>query len=86
MVDVIFNDIFIVFILSVDKTKLRFAPNNLSASFTSTAKIEGNQLIIEVFEIYKAINYPIEFYQEYRNVINAASDFSKASVVLKPKK
>ncbi len=57
-----------------------------NCSFTSTAKIEGNQLIIEVFEIYKAINYPIEFYQEYRNVINAASDFSKASVVLKPKK
>jgi hypothetical protein len=57
-----------------------------NCSFTSTAKIEGNQLIIEVFEIYKAINYPIEFYQEYRNVINAASDFSKASAVLKPKK
>ncbi|MEO8234838.1 MAG: DUF3857 domain-containing protein [Flavobacterium sp.] len=54
--------------------------------FKSSAKIEGNQLIIEAFEIYKAINYPKEKYQEYRNVINASSDFTKASVVLKPKK
>lgn len=57
-----------------------------NCSFKSTAKVEGNQLIVEVFEIYKSINYPIETYQEYRNVINASSDFTKASVVLRPKK
>lgn len=54
--------------------------------FKSTAKVEGNQLIIEVFEIYKSINYPKEVYQEYRNIVNASSDFTKASVVLRPKK
>jgi Domain of Unknown Function with PDB structure (DUF3857) len=54
--------------------------------FTSTAKVEGNQLIVEVSEVYKAINYPKEMYQDYRNVINASSDFTKAAVVLKPKK
>ena len=57
-----------------------------NCSFKSTAKVEGNQLIVEVFEIYKSINYPIETYQDYRNVINASSDFTKASVVLRPKK
>lgn len=57
-----------------------------NCSFKSTAKVEGNQLIVEVFEIYKSINYPKETYQEYRNVINASSDFTKASVVLRPKK
>jgi len=57
-----------------------------NCSFTSTAKVEGNQLIVEVSEVYKAINYPKEVYQEYRNVVNASSDFTKASVVLKPKK
>lgn len=54
--------------------------------FKSTAKVEGNQLVVEVFEIYKSINYPKETYQEYRNVVNASSDFTKASVVLRPKK
>ncbi|WP_290867404.1 hypothetical protein [Flavobacterium sp.] len=57
-----------------------------NCSFKSTAKVEGNQLIVEVFEIYKSINYPKETYHEYRNVINASSDFTKASVVLRPKK
>ncbi|MCI9846113.1 DUF3857 domain-containing protein [Flavobacterium pectinovorum] len=57
-----------------------------NCSFKSTVKVEGNQLIVEVFEIFNSINYPKEIYQEYRNVINASSDFTKASVVLKPKK
>ena len=57
-----------------------------NCSFKSTAKVEGNQLIVEVFEIYKSINYPKDTYQEYRNVINTSSDFTKASVVLRPKK
>lgn len=57
-----------------------------NCSFKSTVKVEGNQLIVEVFEIYKSINYPKEIYQEYRNVVNASSDFTKASVVLRPKK
>jgi hypothetical protein len=57
-----------------------------NCSFTSTEKVLKNQLIVEVSEVYKAINYPKEVYQEYRNVINASSDFTKASVVLKPKK
>jgi hypothetical protein len=59
---------------------------NKNCFFKSSAKIEGNQLIIEVYENYNAINYPKEKYQEYRNVINASSDFTKASVILKRKK
>ncbi|WP_417943110.1 hypothetical protein [Flavobacterium sp. RS13.1] len=57
-----------------------------NCSFKSSVKVEGNQLIVEVFEIYNSINYPKEIYQEYRNIINASSDFTKASVVLRPKK
>lgn len=73
-----FKDLLIDKKMSGDETK--------NCSFKSTAKIEGNQLIVEVFEVYKSINYPKEMYQEYRNVYNAASDFSKASIVLKEKK
>lgn len=57
-----------------------------NCSFKSTAKVEGNQLVVEIFEIYKSINYPKEVYQEYRNIVNASSDFTKASVVLRLKK
>lgn len=59
---------------------------NKNCSFKSTASIEGNQLTVEILEIYNAITYPKEKYQEYRNVVNAAFDFSKAVLVLKKKK
>lgn len=73
-----FKDLLIDKKMSGDESKNCF--------FKSTAKVEGNQLIVEVLEIYKSINYPKETYQEYRNVVNAASDFTKVSVVLRPKK
>lgn len=73
-----FKDLEIDKKVSGDETK--------NCSFKSIAKVEGNKLIVEVFEVYKSINYPKEIYGEYRNVINASSDFTKASVVLKPKK
>jgi hypothetical protein len=73
-----FKDLVIDKKMNGDETK--------NCSFKSTAKVEGDQLIVEVLEIYKSINYPKETYQEYRNVVNASSDFSKASVVLRPKK
>jgi hypothetical protein len=73
-----FKDLEIDKEMSGDETK--------NCSFKSIARVEGNQLIVEVFEIYKSINYPKEVYQEYRNVVNASSDFTKASVVLRQKK
>lgn len=54
-------------------------------SFVSTVKTEGNQLIIDVNEVYNNITYTIESYPEYRNIINAASDFNNANIVLKQK-
>lgn len=55
-------------------------------SFKSTVTTQGNQLIVAILESYNAIDYPKDQYQEYRNVINAGYDFSKAVLVLKPKK
>ena len=51
--------------------------------FKSTAKVEGKTLIIEIDEQYKSVFYPKTAYQEYRKVVNAASDFAKATLVLK---
>lgn len=54
--------------------------------FNSSAKVEGKTLIIETNETYDLIHYPVAKYDEYRNVMNAAADFFKATLVLKPTK
>lgn len=60
--------------------------NGQECAFKSTAKVEGNQVIVDIVENYDNITYDKNLYSEYRKVINAASDFTKASLVLKPKK
>ncbi len=47
----------------------------------SDYKIEGNKLIITVEESYYVNEFPKEHYAEFRQVINAASDFNKAAIV-----
>jgi hypothetical protein len=51
--------------------------------FTSEAKIINNQLIIISREYYCDPAYPVSRYEEFRNVINAAADFNKKTIVLK---
>lgn len=53
-------------------------------AFNSKAAVVDNQLVIEIEEIYNDINYPVAEYPAYREVINAAADFNKAALVLKP--
>lgn len=59
--------------------------NKDDAYFISTVKQNGNQLYIEVEESYNKIHFGKELYPEYRNVINASSDFFKGSIILKKK-
>lgn len=59
--------------------------NQEAASFISQARVENNELIIEVIEDYPTLHYPVTVYQEYRKVINAAADFYKANLILKQK-
>ena len=59
--------------------------NQEAASFISQARVENNELIIEVIEDYPTLYYPVTVYQEYRKVINAAADFYKANLILKQK-
>jgi hypothetical protein len=72
-----YNDLLIDKKMEGDPTK--------TCSFKSNVKIEGNQLIIEVVEQYLSINYPVSSYQEYRKVLNTSANFTKATLVLKPK-
>ena len=54
--------------------------------FESSYQLNGDKLIIYVQEYYRANEYDLERYEEFRNVINAASDFNKSSILIKPSK
>lgn len=56
-----------------------------SAGFVSNATIVGNTVVVDVTEYYKKLSYPIELFEPYRNVINAAADFNKRTIVLEKK-
>lgn len=53
--------------------------------FVSDYTMEGNDLVITIREYYKEIFAPLERYEEFRKVINAAADFNKVILVLEKK-
>lgn len=55
-----------------------------SCWFISTVEVIDNKVIVTIDESYNSLTYKKENYQEYRSVINASSDFYKASIVLSP--
>jgi hypothetical protein len=54
----------------------------ISCAFTSDYKLVGNKLIIISKEYYTEPNLPIEKFEDFRKVINAAADFNKKTVLL----
>jgi hypothetical protein len=57
----------------------------ISARFTSKAEIINNVIKVENVEFYDKMEYPVELYDAFKAVINAAADFNKASIVLEKK-
>lgn len=57
----------------------------VSCAFTSEYTLIGNCLKIVVHEYYTEQTYPVERFEEFRAVINAAADFNKKTVVLTKK-
>jgi 3-deoxy-D-manno-octulosonate 8-phosphate phosphatase KdsC-like HAD superfamily phosphatase len=53
----------------------------IAADFISTYTMEGNTLKIKVVEEYNALNYPKEYFEQFRSVINAAADFNKIALI-----
>lgn len=53
--------------------------------FVSSVKQNGNVLVIEILETYNKIHYQKVDYDQFRDVINASSDFYKGSIILKKK-
>jgi len=54
-----------------------------ACKFESSYTLEGNKLIITIQEFYKTNEFDLNRYEEFRTVINAASDFNKASILIK---
>ncbi|MEL6560007.1 MAG: DUF3857 domain-containing protein [Bacteroidota bacterium] len=52
--------------------------------FDSNFEIKDNQLSILIDEYYDEIYYPANKFEGFRKVINAAADFNKVTLILKP--
>ncbi|MCV9386346.1 DUF3857 domain-containing protein [Reichenbachiella ulvae] len=51
--------------------------------FVSSYEIKDNQLYIEISEYYNQIYFPLNRFEEFRKVINAAADWNKVSLIFK---
>lgn len=52
------------------------------AAFVSKYEKKGNEIIVENTEYYNVLNYPLENFEAYRAVINAAADFNKIVIIV----
>ncbi len=54
--------------------------------FSSSYELNGNMLVVSIKEEYRLPEYPVDQYEPFRKVVNAAADFNKAVIVLEKKK
>lgn len=71
--------------LNIDKSYKSNSTGEKICKFESSYKLEDNKLIVTIQEFYKSNEYALNRYEEFRSVINAASDFNKASILFKAK-
>ena len=69
--------------LVIDKSLKSNSTGQKVCKFESNYTLEGNLLTIKIQEFYKSNEYDIIEYDAFRNVINAASDFNKAAILIK---
>jgi hypothetical protein len=56
-----------------------------AAEFVSSYKMDGNKMIVIIEENYRLIRLPVEKFETFRKVINAAADFNKVTLILEKK-
>jgi len=72
-------------IKNLDKFVMNFKTDlngKTEAAFTSNFAQNKNEVTIENTEFYNIINYPLESFDQYKAVINAAADFNKIVVIV----
>lgn len=55
-----------------------------TALFKSSYTYTEDELIVDIEEVYRQINYPIEDYEAFKTVVNAAANFNKIVLMLIP--
>ncbi len=58
------------------------ATSDSASGFTSSYKLEGNKLLVNIMEFYAEIHQPKSEIEDFKKVINAAADFNKIVLVL----
>lgn len=69
-------------IANLDALDIAIEDAEKTMGFMVDYTMEGSTLTIQIDEYYKQIRYPIERYEEFREVINAAADFNKIKLVV----
>ena len=67
---------------NLEKLNMDVKSEDGSAIFVSTYELKDGMLRVDVEEYYNKIRYPLEEFEEYRKVVNAAADFNKIVLVL----
>ncbi|HPS71553.1 MAG TPA: DUF3857 domain-containing protein [Bacteroidales bacterium] len=57
-------------------------PENATAGFVCSYKLEGNTLTITVKEYYNKLFYPVSEYPQFKRVTNSAADFNDIKITL----
>jgi hypothetical protein len=61
------------------KTKIK---GKTEAAFISKYTKKGDEILVENTEFYNIINYPLDQFEDYKAVINAAADFNKIVIIV----
>jgi hypothetical protein len=61
------------------KTKVN---GKTEAGFISKYTKKGDEILVENTEFYNIINYPLDQFEDYKAVINAAADFNKIVIIV----
>ena len=56
--------------------------NKTEAGFVSSYTEKDGVITVTNTEFYNIVNYPLEKFNDYKNVINAAADFNKIVIML----
>ncbi len=65
-------------------TKEVYDDDQVVYAFRSDYELSGNRLEVTIEEYYNSIFFPKERFEEFRQVINAAADWNKVTLVLRP--
>jgi hypothetical protein len=65
----------------INRSVLFDKSDNPACQFKVTHSLNGSDLVVDVYEDYRLLVYPLNDYQKFKDVINASADFNKLSLI-----